>query len=240
MVIDRETGDIYFVEICRLMPSELDEKLTELTQRITYAGFEYQKWLKFSVAVHQRLEKRALGALLAEIVELARRAARTGRLEEYVVQGVVTAAVADYHDPALIDWAERHNMEVNAYYGPNEPPFRRAVNKIWDKGDQATEHFPTLLVIKVEDLSMFEATLDEWIEAIDRQLQRCPSVAGILLSMHQFGNGKHWLSVAENVLLIGRDEGYTWRSQSILIFNKYSTCSGILKERHRHLLKDFL
>ena len=239
-VIDPATSDLIFVEICQLKPSDLDRALDALMHRIQDAGIDNQKWLKFSVAIHRRLEKNQLPELLDQIIETARRAARAGRLEELVIPDLVTAAVAGYNDPALIDWTQSHQMDVNACYGPDDPPFYRINRNILKKELQASVHHPTFVIIRVEDLSLYHATADEWIAAVDSTLAKCEYTAAVLLSMHQIGNSESSVMHTNNAMAIIRNEGQAWRSESLLIFNRHSPHSSYLMQNCQTLLRNFL
>jgi len=162
------------------------------------------------------------------------------RLEEWVDPVLVTVAVAGHLDPALTDWAAVRKMDINASYGPDDPPHRRVFRKILEKEKQAAAQYPSMVIIKIEDLSMYHATAMDWIASLDKVLIQCPSIAAVLLSSYQFGGVESFVRREDEHLLIARSEGYAWGSQSILIFNRHAVGAQILKERSTKLLQEFL
>jgi hypothetical protein len=239
-VIDLGTGEVWFVEVSRMVESDMDRLLSKLMSDITHTGFCHGKFLKFCVAVHRRIKKTEWEEISRQVVDVAKRAAMSDRLEERVDAGLITLAVAGHLDPALADWAAVRKMDINASYRPDDSPHRRVFRKILEKEKQAAAQFPTMVIIKIEDLSMYHATSMDWIVSLDKVLIQCPSIAAVLLSSYQFGGVENFLRREEEHMLIARSEGYAWGSQSILIFNRHARGAQILKEGSAKLLQEFL
>jgi len=240
-ITDRRSGAIFYCEMARLVKDPRTKLYESVIDRIVHGGLhENKKMLKFSGALHQSVSEKDFVEIAAGIQQLVKRTARDRQLHQWVQEGLIELAVADYHDPAIQDWATAHKQEVNAWRLPPVDSSIRTKRKIWHKADQAARDFPTFLIIKIEDGSFRHASPAEWIQELDETMRKCEDVIAVWLTIHEFGGWEKAIQNIDTHYFMKRTEGYALGSLSLIIFNRYYKNAASETEKWFQLLKEVM
>lgn len=223
-LIDRDTKEELFVEVCVLGKSKIERNAFQTMEKVTGALWRSIPFLHYCGRINKTLSKRHLDHIVKKIEKTVEKVKREGIFQELIVDDVVEIGIAPERDKQFLEkWSAERELKVGEFCGP---PFDvnhllRTKLKIENEQKQLPHDRPTILFIRNNDLFFHLRDIRKVISELEEVVYEYPHLLAVVVAGSEIGHAENVITMKDQHVFIKRSTLNLFVEQYIILFNRF-------------------